>query len=117
MADERFPTDRAVLEKEVVVRFVVAGGPGGQHRNRAQTGVRIHHPPSGVTVTATERRSQHQNLELAWERLVARLRLRNRRPKPRRPTRKPRSADRRRLEQKRRRSERKRDRRRPEDSA
>jgi len=102
-----FHTDRETLEKEVVLRFVRAGGPGGQHRNKVETGVRLFHPPSGITVMATERRSQLQNRELAFQRLIARLKLRNHRPKPRKATRPTRASVRRRLEAKRRRGERK----------
>ncbi len=109
-----FPTDRETLEREVLVTFFVAGGPGGQHRNRRHTGVRLFHPPSGITVTATERRSRLQNLETAWERLIAQIERRNHRPRPRRPTRPGRAAVERRLQEKRRQQERKRERRPPE---
>ena len=88
-----FSTDRESLERECRVQFVRAGGPGGQHRNKTETGVRVFHRPSGITVTATERRSQARNRELAFRRLAARLRARNHRPRPRRPTRKPRAAE------------------------
>ncbi|MBC8327753.1 MAG: peptide chain release factor-like protein [Planctomycetes bacterium] len=111
----QFHTDRETLEKEVVMNFMRAGGPGGQHRNKVESGVRLFHPPSGITVIATERRSQHQNRELAYERLIERLKKKNHRPKPRKPTKKPRSADRKRLDAKKQRSETKRDRGHPED--
>lgn len=73
--DERppFATDRETLEREACVEFVKASGPGGQHRNKRETGVRLTHPPSGITVTATERRSQARNREAAFERLAERL--------------------------------------------
>ena len=61
------------LERSTRVEFFVAGGPGGQHRNKTETGVRMHHDPSGVIVTATERRSRIANIEAAWERLRIRL--------------------------------------------
>ncbi len=108
-----YATDRRTLEKEVQITFFRSGGPGGQHRNKTETGVRILHPPSGIRVSATERRSQAQNREQAFERLEERLRARNHRRKARIPTRKPRAAAERRLAAKRRRSEQKRVRRPP----
>ncbi|MFQ5750154.1 MAG: peptide chain release factor-like protein [Planctomycetota bacterium] len=110
---DRPPIDREQLLKEVRIFFFRAGGPGGQHRNKVETGVRIFHPPSGITVAATERRSQIQNRELAMDRLVKRLEQRRHRPKPRKATRPPRSAERERLDSKRRQGEKKRERRPP----
>jgi hypothetical protein len=46
-----------------------ASGPGGQHRNKTESAIRLVHQPSGITVTATERRSQHENRAKAVERL------------------------------------------------
>jgi len=46
-----------------------ASGPGGQHRNRTESAVRLTHIPTGVVVTATERRSQHENRHRALSRL------------------------------------------------
>lgn len=68
-----YPTDRESLERDTDLSFFVAGGPGGQHRNKVSTGVRLFHRPSGITVTATERRSQSANREMAFERLTERL--------------------------------------------
>lgn len=75
-APRRWSTDPEVLEKEVVLSFFRAGGPGGQHRNKVETGVRMLHPPSGITVTATENRSQMRNREVAMERLITALKKR-----------------------------------------
>lgn len=82
-----WPTDRESLEASVEVDALRAGGPGGQHANRRETGVRLRHLPSGEVVVATERRSRHQNLELAYERLAARLERLQHVDPPRRPTR------------------------------
>lgn len=65
--------ERLALERETEITFFIASGPGGQHRNRNATGVRLVHGPSGITVTATERRSQAANLEAAFERLARRI--------------------------------------------
>jgi protein subunit release factor B len=98
--------DEALLA-ECEESFFVGGGPGGQHRNKTESGVRLHHRPTDVTVTATERRSQLQNRGVALERLRSRLAVLSYRPRPRRPTRPTRGAKERRLTEKKRRGERK----------
>jgi len=105
-----YALDRLSLEREVRVDTYRASGPGGQHVNRTESAVRLTHAPSGVVVTATENRSQIRNREVAFERLVHKLRTLNRVPKPRKPTRISRSVKERRLAAKKHRSSRKRDR-------
>ncbi len=61
------------LAAECDEEFFVAGGPGGQHRNKTASGVRLLHRPTGILVTATERRSQAQNRAAAHVRLRERL--------------------------------------------
>src|SRR5256885_4611025 len=102
MTEERYPTDREALERDSDVEFFIASGPGGQHRNKVETGVRLTHRPTGIVVTATERRSQHANREAAYERLAERLEEMQREEKPRVPTRINRAARERRLAEKRR---------------
>lgn len=82
-----YPTDRESLERDCEVEFFVAGGPGGQHRNKVETAVRLTHRPTGLVVTATERRAQSANREAAFERMAEKLEARQRVRKPRRPTR------------------------------
>ena len=60
-------------------RFRVSG-PGGQHRNRRDTAVRLVHTPSGVSAQASERRSQAQNRQTALARLRRAIALDLRRP-------------------------------------
>ncbi|HTK11351.1 MAG TPA: peptide chain release factor-like protein [Ktedonobacteraceae bacterium] len=84
---EKYPTDRASLEHDCNLEFIIAGGPGGQHRNKVESGVRLIHRPSGTTVIATERRSQHANREVAFERMTERLEELQREIVPRRATR------------------------------
>lgn len=45
-------------------------GPGGQHRNKTETGVRIIHHPSGARAECCETRSQHQNERIAFRRMA-----------------------------------------------
>ncbi len=85
---EIFSTDRDRLEKEVVIQTFRGSGPGGQHRNVTDSGVRIIHEISGLSVTATESRSQLRNKEKAFERLIGRLERLNQVEKTRIPTKK-----------------------------
>ncbi|HZJ56079.1 MAG TPA: peptide chain release factor-like protein [Myxococcaceae bacterium] len=93
--------DESLLRACDVSTFV-GGGPGGQHRNKTASAVRLVHLPTGVTVTATERRSQAQNRSTALERLRAALSVLTRVQRPRRATRPSRGAKERRLEAKKR---------------
>src|SRR5437870_7240796 len=97
-----YPTDRESLERDCDVEFFIAGGPGGQHRNKVETGVRLTHRPSGLVVTATERRSQSANREAAYERMAEKLEAMQRVKKKRRATKPTAAAKQARLEGKRR---------------
>ena len=83
----KYAWDRESLERDCDLEFFVAGGPGGQHRNKVETGVRLKHRPTGIVVTATERRSQSANRDAAYERMAERLEELQRVRKPRRRTR------------------------------
>lgn len=82
----KHPTDRESLERDCDLEFFVAGGPGGQHRNKVETGVRLTHRPTGIVVTATERRSQSANRDAAFERMAEKLEKMQRPRKPRKAT-------------------------------
>jgi protein subunit release factor B len=92
------------------IDFFRGSGPGGQHRNKSETGVRIILLPTGVVATATESRSRHMNLKRAMSRLEEKLSVRNRRRRPRIATRPGKGAVTRRLESKHKQSEKKRER-------
>ena len=98
------PEDDEALLAECRVETFRAGGPGGQHQNVTESGVRLVHLPTGVRVTARDERSQHRNRALALERLRAKLEELTRPAKERVPTRVPKAQKRKRLEEKRRKS-------------
>ena len=60
-------------EKEITYQTLRASGPGGQHVNKTETAVRALHAASGISVVASDQRSQQQNKKLATERLLNRL--------------------------------------------
>ena len=95
-----YSLDRDVLEREVEIDLLRASGPGGQHVNKTESAVRLKHPPSGVVVISQDSRSQHRNREVAYERLIERLRRLNHVPRKRVPTKPSAGARKRRLETK-----------------
>jgi ribosome-associated protein len=99
--------DDEALLKACEVEFFIASGPGGQHRNTTASGVRMTHPPTGLSVTGTERRSQVQNKGVALERLREGLKLLTYVPKKRHKTKPTKGSQRRRLDTKKREGEKK----------
>jgi protein subunit release factor B len=82
-AQQKFDTNPEILKKQVVIETYRSRGPGGQRKNKVETAVRLKHLPSGITVVATEHRSQSENRKLAFKRLRERL-VKLNRPKRRR---------------------------------
>ena len=70
---QKYDTDPQALKKQLVIETYRSRGPGGQRKNKVETAVRLRHLPSGITVVATEHRSQSENRKLAFERLRGRL--------------------------------------------
>lgn len=113
--DPRRPAARAALALDddallsaCDIDVFVGSGPGGQHRNKTESAVRLTHRATGVVVTATERRSQHDNKAAAIERLREKLRAIIFVPRKRRPTKPTRGSQLRRLATKKKDSEKKR---------
>lgn len=61
----------SLTKKDFVVQTFCTGGPGGQHKNAKQNGVRIIHPASGARAEHRDGRDQAKNKEKAFEKMAA----------------------------------------------
>lgn len=60
----------SLTEKDFKIQTFKGSGPGGQHKNKRETAVRITHEKSGAVGQSQEMKSQAQNKELAFKRLI-----------------------------------------------
>ena len=77
--DTLLASDDALIAQCEVDRYR-ASGPGGQHRNKTESAVRLRHRPTGVTAIGEDSRSQAENKIHAVRRLRAAIALEVREP-------------------------------------
>ena len=61
----------SVTRKDFDIQTFRGSGPGGQHRNKTDSAVRIIHKASGAVGESQSGKSQHRNKRLALKRLAA----------------------------------------------
>ena len=78
------PHPASLEEKDLVAQTEISvgrtSGPGGQHRNKVETAVRVVHRETGIETRATERREQRVNRAKALFRLRMKLAVQVRTP-------------------------------------
>lgn len=61
----------SITRKDFDVQTFCSGGPGGQHQNKTESGVRIVHRESGAVGECRTERSQHANKKNALRLLIS----------------------------------------------
>ena len=62
-----------IPKKDLKFKAFKSSGPGGQHRNKIESAMRVTHLPTGITAECTTHKSQHMNKRLAVQKLVEKL--------------------------------------------
>lgn len=66
-----------IPQNELQIDVSLGHGPGGQHRNKTESAVRITHKPTKITAYCCADRSQHKNKENALNVVLSRLKERD----------------------------------------
>ena len=62
-----------IKETDLIMQTFCSGGPGGQHQNKTQSGVRLIHKPTNVRAESRTERSQNKNYDNCIKLLQSRL--------------------------------------------
>lgn len=62
-----------IQDKDLRIDCFVSTGPGGQHRNKTMSAVRVTHIPTNTVTVSCAERSQHNNKAYAMEQLMDKL--------------------------------------------
>lgn len=62
-----------IKENDLIMQTFCSGGPGGQHQNKTQSGVRLIHKPTNVRAESRTERSQNKNYDNCIKLLQSRL--------------------------------------------
>ena len=73
LLDAAAVTAATVDESDLVIETYRGTGPGGQHRNTSDTGVRVTHTPTGIVAKVDRGRSWFQNRQAAIAELTRRV--------------------------------------------
>lgn len=71
--DDEEVNDVSIPDSELEITTMRSGGKGGQNVNKVESGVRIKHVPTGISVKCTQERSQMLNKNIAMQRIKAQL--------------------------------------------
>lgn len=82
------PEDDEALLAQCDFEAFRASGKGGQHINKTDSAVRLHHRPTGITVASQESRSQWQNRFICLQKIREKVAKLNVVVKPRKATKK-----------------------------
>ncbi len=67
------PEKLNINTNDIMIQSFRASGPGGQHRNKVETAIRIIHKSTGIIVTETDGKSQAQNKKKALQKLIEKI--------------------------------------------